>query len=116
MITVTDSAVKQLKSLIEGEPAETAGKSIRLFVQKGGCCSNPNYGMALDEPKEDDEVLDRGGVQFVVDPGSAEKLRGSVIDFHEGPEGSGFRIQNSSPAEHACGCDHEEGQGGCCQS
>ena len=114
MITVTDSAVKQLKSLIEVEPGKPAGKSVRLFVQKGGCCSNPNYGMALDDRQEGDEVLDHGGIQFLVDAASAEKLRGSTIDFLEGPEGSGFRIQNSPPAAHSCGCNHEDGHGGCC--
>ena len=108
MITVTDSAVKQLKALIEGNPDATAAKAIRLFAQAGGCCKDVHYGMALDQPKDGDEILDHGGVQFLIDPASTEKLRGSTVDYHDGPEGVGFRIKNSAPPQGGCGCDHGE--------
>jgi len=108
MITVTDSAVKQLKNLIEENPTQNSAKGIRLFVQTGGCCKDPHYGMALDQQRDGDEILDRDGVQFLIDPASTEKLRGSIVDFHDGPEGVGFRIQNSAPPQEGCGCRHEE--------
>lgn len=107
MITVTDSAVKQLKSLIEENPVATSPKGVRLFVQAGGCCKDPHYGMALDQERDGDEIIERGGVQFLIDPASTEKLKGSTVDYHDGPEGVGFRIKNPTPSE-GCGCSHEE--------
>ena len=107
MITVTDSAVKQLKNLIEENPIENAAKGIRLFIQAGGCCKDPHYGMALDKQRDGDEIFDRDGVQFFIDSASTDKLKGSIVDYYDGPEGVGFRIQNLTPSE-GCGCSHEE--------
>jgi iron-sulfur cluster assembly protein len=100
MITVTDSAVKQLQNLIREEGGSEKG--LRIFVEAGGC-AGMQYGMALDQQKTGDEVIDRDGVQFFVDPSSAEYLRGSTIDFTDGLSGAGFRIQNPNAAR-SCGC------------
>jgi iron-sulfur cluster assembly accessory protein len=101
MITVTDSAVKQLQSLLAEDPAAT-GKGLRIFVEQGGC-AGLQYGMAMDERKEGDEVIERDGVQVLVDGESAKYLTGSTIDFSDGLSGAGFRIQNPN-AVRSCGC------------
>lgn len=101
MITVTDSAVKQLQSILAEEP-EAAGKGLRIFVEHGGC-AGLQYGMALDERKEGDDVVERDGVQVIVDQESAKYLSGSTIDFADGLSGAGFRIQNPN-AVRSCGC------------
>ena len=54
MIIVTESAVKQLQSILAEEP-EAAGKGLRVFVEQGGC-AGLQYGMAVDERKEGDET------------------------------------------------------------
>jgi len=101
MITVTDSAVKQLQSLLADEP-EPAGKGLRIFVEHGGC-AGLQYGMTLDERKEGDSVIEREGVQVLVDAESAGYLAGSTIDYSDGLSGAGFRIQNPN-AVRSCGC------------
>ena len=101
MITVTDNAVKQLQSLIAGEP-EAAGKGLRIFVEHGGC-AGLQYGMTMDERKGGDVVIERDGVQVLVDGESAKYLAGSTIDFADGLSGAGFRIQNPN-AVRSCGC------------
>jgi iron-sulfur cluster assembly accessory protein len=101
MITVTDSAVKQLQTILADEP-EAAGKGLRIFVEHGGC-AGLQYGMTLDERKEGDEVVEREGVQVLVDGESAKYLGGSTIDFADGLSGAGFRIQNPN-AVRSCGC------------
>ena len=101
MITVTDSAVKQLHSLLADEP-EAVGKGLRIFVEHGGC-AGLQYGMALDERKDGDAVIDREGVQVYVDAESAKFLAGATIDFTDGLTGAGFRIQNPN-AVRSCGC------------
>ncbi len=101
MITVTDSAVKHLRTLL-AERAEAAGTGLRIFVENGGC-SGMQYGMSFDQPRADDEVTGREGVCVLVDPKSATFLTGSVVDYEDSLTGTGFRIQNPR-AKRTCGC------------
>ncbi len=101
MITVTDSAVRQLQSILADEP-EPGAKGLRIFVEHGGC-AGLQYGMTLDERKDGDAVIVREGVQVLVDEESAKYLGGSTIDFADGLSGAGFRIQNPN-AVRSCGC------------
>jgi len=101
MIIVTDSAVKQLQCILADEP-EAAGKGLRIFIEHGGC-AGLQYGMNLDEAKEGDAVVERGGVQVIVDAESGKYLEGATIDYSDGLSGAGFRIQNPN-AVRSCGC------------
>jgi iron-sulfur cluster assembly protein len=101
MITVTDSAVKQLQSLIQ-ENASEDGKGLRIFVESGGC-AGLQYGMTLDSTKEGDEVIERDGVCIFIDSNSTGYLRGSTIDYADGLSGAGFKINNPN-ARRSCGC------------
>ena len=53
MITVTQNAARQLRSLLEAQK-ESAGKGLRVQITKGGC-SGLNYEMTLDEKKTGNE-------------------------------------------------------------
>ncbi len=101
MIIVTDSAVKQLQSILADEP-DAAGKGLRIFVEHGGC-AGLQYGMALDLRKDGDSIVEREGVQVFVDEESGKYLAGSTIDFSDGLSGAGFRIKNPN-AVRSCGC------------
>ena len=48
-------------------------------------------------------VLERDGVQFLVDPESASFLEGATLDFKDGLTGTGFQIVNPNAAR-TCGC------------
>lgn len=101
MINVTDSAVRQLRSLLEKE-ASAPHKGLRIQIVKGGC-SGLNYEMALDEKKSGDAVVECDGVQFLVDDESASYLRDATLDFRDGLTGVGFHIVNPN-ASRTCGC------------
>lgn len=101
MITVTDDAVKQLRVLLEAQPA-TERRGLRVQIAKGGC-SGMQYEMSLDAPKTGDEIVARDGVEFLVDGESAGYLRGSVLDYRDGLTGAGFVITNPNAAR-TCGC------------
>src|ERR1700730_1701783 len=102
MITVTQSAARQLRSLLEAQK-ESAGKGLRVQITKGGC-SGLNYEMTLDEKKAGDAVIERDGVEFFIDNESASYLRGSTLDFREGLTGTGFQIVNpNSNRTRGCG-------------
>jgi len=100
MITLTDSAVRHLQSLI-AEKGDTT-KGLRLFVEKGGC-AGMQYGMTLDDPETADEIFEKGGVRVIVDSESLNYLRGSEIDYCDDLTGTGFRLKNPN-AVRSCGC------------
>src|SRR5271169_730513 len=100
MVTVTDSAVKQLQALMQEKDAEP-GMGLRIFVESGGC-AGMQYGMTLDTGKEGDEIVERDGVKVIVDAESAGYLQGAVIDYADGLAGAGFKINNPN-ARRSCG-------------
>ena len=101
VLSVTESAADQIKHLLVDNP-ENAGKHLRVYVEKGGC-SGMQYGMVFDEKREGDLTADMRGVSVLVDAVSAEHVRGSVVDFSDGLNGSGFKITNPN-ARQSCGC------------
>ena len=101
LLIFTDSAANKVKQLIEEEG--NTDLKLRVFVSGGGC-SGFQYGFTFDEvANEDDTVLNKNGVQLLVDPMSFQYLAGAEIDYHEGLEGSQFIIRNPN-AETTCGC------------
>jgi iron-sulfur cluster assembly accessory protein len=101
MINVTDSAVRQLQSLLS-QRAENSRKGLRVQVAKGGC-SGLHYEMTLDEKKDGDAIVERDGMQFFIDGDSVPYLRGATLDFSDGLTGAGFRVVNPN-ASRTCGC------------
>ena len=97
----SDSAASKVAELIaeEGNP----DLKLRVFVQGGGC-SGFQYGFTFDEiTNEDDTILEKNGVQLLIDPMSYQYLIGAEIDYTEGLEGAQFVIKNPS-ATSTCGC------------
>ena len=101
MITITDSAAQQLRTLLKNETA-TEQKGLRVQITKGGC-SGLQYEMSLDQKRVDDAVIEREGVSFLVDQESAAYLKDAILDFQDGLTGAGFRIVNPNAAR-TCGC------------
>ncbi|MES1981672.1 MAG: iron-sulfur cluster insertion protein ErpA [Pseudomonadota bacterium] len=97
----TDSAANKVKLLIEEEG--NPDLKLRVFVSGGGC-SGFQYGFTFDEAvSEDDTVLNKNGVQLLIDPMSFQYLAGAEIDYQEGIEGAQFVIKNPN-ATTTCGC------------
>src|ERR1019366_1339187 len=97
----TDNAANKVKELIEEEGNNDL--KLRVFVSGGGC-SGFQYGFTFDEvTNEDDTVLNKNGVQLLIDPMSFQYLVGAEIDYQEGLEGSQFVIKNPN-ATTTCGC------------
>ena len=97
----TDNAANKVKQLIEEEG--NIELKLRVFVSGGGC-SGFQYGFTFDEViNEDDTVMNKNGVQLLIDPMSFQYLVGAEIDYQEGLEGSQFVIKNPN-ATTTCGC------------
>ena len=101
MMNVTQNAAQHLRSLLDAQK-QSAGRGLRVQITKGGC-SGMHYEMTLDEKKEGDAVVESEGVEFFIDPESAEYLRGATLDFRDGLTGTGFQIVNPN-ASRTCGC------------
>ncbi len=99
-VNLTQNAVDEIKSLLN--KSENAGKNLRLYIEEGGC-SGMQYGMVFDEKRDGDLVSERGGVSVLIDPISANYLRGAVVDFSDSMTAGGFKITNPN-AKQSCGC------------
>ena len=102
VITLTEAAADKIKQLM-AEENEVA--VLRVAVQGGGC-SGFEYALGFDRgAQEGDLELNMHGVEVVVDPYSAPYLQGATIDFLNGLQESGFKIDNPN-ATGSCGCGH----------
>jgi iron-sulfur cluster assembly accessory protein len=100
VIGLTPAAAAEVKSILT--KPENAGKHFRVYVEQGGC-SGMQYGMVFDEKREGDLASEEHGVQILVDPISADFLRGTVVDFSDALTAGGFKITNPN-AKESCGC------------
>jgi iron-sulfur cluster assembly protein/iron-sulfur cluster insertion protein len=55
------------------------------------------------EIDHEDAVTEHGGVKVIVDSESADRLRGSTLDYKDGLMGAGFAIENPN-VTRSCGC------------
>ena len=101
MITVTESAAKKVKELVEAEG--NSELALRVAVRPGGC-SGFSYEMFFDSDfAADDQKADFDGVKVVVDSASMQYLSGASLDYKEGLMGAGFTINNPNTTR-TCGC------------
>jgi iron-sulfur cluster assembly protein len=59
--------------------------------------------MALDELKENDEVLKNDGITYLINKQLLERVKPVTVDFVESAYGSGFSIVSSLAKGGACG-------------
>ncbi|NDV01563.1 HesB/IscA family protein [Pseudoroseicyclus tamaricis] len=95
---VTPRAYERLSEI----GAAASGKALRVAVEGGGC-SGFQYQITLDDPAEDDLVLENDGQKVVVDSVSLPFLAGAKIDFTDELIGARFVIDNPN-ASSSCGC------------
>jgi iron-sulfur cluster assembly accessory protein len=99
-VNLTENAVDEIRSLLA--KSENTGKNLRLYIEQGGC-SGMQYGMVFDEKRDGDLVSEKNGVSVLIDPVSADYLRGAVVDFSDSLTAGGFKITNPN-AKQSCGC------------
>ena len=100
-LALTDAAAEKAKQLLNA--SSEPHTALRVAVKNGGC-SGMRYELAFDGKKNhDDDVLEFAGLEVWVDPESAEFLDGITIDFADGLNDAGFKIENPGAAE-TCGC------------
>ena len=105
MITLTERAATKVRELLERKGSSTA--ALRLRVTAGGC-SGLRHELAFDDARDADHEFEPHGVLVVIDPKSALHLAGCILDYADGLNASGFRIENPNSAT-TCGCGESFG-------
>lgn len=110
LVTITDRAAEKASKLLAERGLENG--ALRVFVVGGGC-SGYQYGMALAQEREaDDLVIEQNGVSVLVDPDSAQYVGGAEIDYVEDIMKSGFTIFNPNAVKScACGSSFQTADG-----
>jgi Fe/S biogenesis protein NfuA len=91
-ITVTDAGKQKVRSIIDSQDVEVEGLRIRI---EGRTASAFQYELGLEETAApDDVVIDCGDFKVLIDPDSAENLKGATVDYVENLNSSGFNIEN----------------------
>jgi len=104
ILTLTATAASKILELMAEEPDGDA-TVLRVAIQGGGC-SGFQYGLGFDrDAVEGDIESAQHGVRVVIDPYSAPYLQGATVDFINGLQESGFKIENPN-AVSSCGCGH----------
>jgi iron-sulfur cluster assembly protein len=102
MISLTDKGAEKVDEFLATQEAVAPTAGLRVAVRGGGC-SGFQYALAFDEEREDDNVFEDKGVRLLVDKASLPYVNGSVIDFVDGLQGAGFKVDNPNVVA-ACGC------------
>lgn len=100
-VTLTAGAIKELKRLVNEEPA-AQGKFLRIGV-KGGGCSGMTYVLNFEEKTAKDDVYEVDGLTYIIDPSHEMYLFGMQVHYEGGLNSRGFTFQNPN-ASKTCGC------------
>lgn len=102
MITFTDKGAERVQDFLASQGAAIDTSGLRVGVRGGGC-SGFQYALAFDTQRDDDEVFEDHGLRILVDRPSLPYVRGAVVDYVEGLQGAGFKVENPNVTA-ACGC------------
>ena len=99
-VSLSARAARRIAEILKDEPAQM---KLRVAVTGGGC-SGFQYSFALDDLQApDDMVVERDGVELLVDPVSLDFLKGAEIDYANELIGAHFKVNNPN-ATSSCGC------------
>jgi len=103
MISLTQNAAAQVKSLLTQAPEGREVLGLRIGVQPGGCSGMSYFMEYAVEKNPMEEVIEDKGVRIFVDPKAMLYLIGTEMDYNEGEFESGFTFKNPNEKGH-CGC------------
>jgi iron-sulfur cluster assembly protein len=107
IVEITPAASERVRALLDRD-GKLETHALRLKVVGGGC-SGLQYQLGFDDRvTESDNEIHAGDVRLVVDDKSAAYLAGTVLDYVDTLQESGFKISNPN-AKTTCGCGQSFG-------
>ena len=102
MITFTDKGAEKVQEFLSTQNADMKTSGLRVGVRGGGC-SGFQYALSFDIERDGDEIFEDHGLRLLVDRPSLPYVRGAVVDYVDGLQGAGFKVDNPNVTA-ACGC------------
>src|SRR3982751_1551320 len=102
MITFTEKGAEKVREFLATQTAEVQTAGLRVGVRGGGC-SGFQYALAFDQERDGDQIFTDHGLRILVDAPSLAYVSGAVVDYVEGLQGAGFKVDNPNVIA-ACGC------------
>ncbi len=102
MITFSEKGAEKVQEFLSAQDADADTHGLRVGVRGGGC-SGFQYALAFDQQRDEDEVFMDHGLRLLVDRQSLPYVRGAIVDYVEGLQGAGFKVENPNVVA-ACGC------------
>lgn len=102
MITLTEKGAEKVQEFLASQGDQASAAGLRVGVRGGGC-SGFQYALAFDQKRDGDTLFEDQGITLLVDNASLPYVGGSVIDFVDGLQGAGFKVDNPNVIA-ACGC------------
>src|SRR5579875_1280118 len=100
-MALTSEAEAQLREILAKRNAQ--GVYVRVAAQQACGCGRIGYSMGLEQsPAAEDEVVEVGGLRFVVDPTSRDYVDGAEIGYKSDLVGGGFTIESPN-VQSGCG-------------
>ncbi len=88
VIDITAEGTNKLKELLATKEGE---QFLKIFVASYGW-GGPSFGLALEEPKEDEEVIASGDFNFVMDKELSDSYGKFTVDYSDNWMRRGFSI------------------------
>ncbi|HSW69193.1 MAG TPA: iron-sulfur cluster assembly accessory protein [Gammaproteobacteria bacterium] len=105
LITLTDSAIVHIKSMLEKHPG---GIGFRLSIKKTGCSGYAYVPDIIEQVKENDMHFSQDNLEIYVDPACENFVKGVIIDYVVDTDTVGLkqkRLIFINPNEkNRCGC------------
>ncbi|GBC60849.1 adhesin [Desulfonema ishimotonii] len=103
MFNITETAQEQVAAYFKDKETQP----VRIFLHEGGC-GGPQVVMGVDEKRENDEIYEFAGIEYVIDKQFLGQAQPVEIDFQD----TGFKI--SSGLQLGGGCSGCGSTGSCC--
>jgi iron-sulfur cluster assembly accessory protein len=99
-VKFTNVATRKIHEMAASQNLEDYGLRVAVL---GGGCSGFTYDMDFGQAHDNDYVQEFNNLKVIVDPMSFQYLEGTVIDYIESFQFSGFNFENPN-AKNTCGC------------
>lgn len=88
-IKLTDIAQEELKKVVDSR--KNTNKDLRIYIQGMGW-GGPSFGIALDEPKDEDQVIEIDNLKFLLDRDMVNNFSEFIIDYSNNWLRRGFYV------------------------
>ena len=96
-VNLTDIAQEELAKVVDTR--KDTNKDLRIYIQGMGW-SGPSFGIALDEQKEGDQVVEKDNLKFLLDKDMVNNFNEFNIDYSNNWLRKGFYVTADNSGSH----------------